>query len=260
MASASGVARRRHSESVFMKLSALFFLVAMLLFAAPIHAQSESETIDLDTFFSAVEDGDVETLLDMMHPQLARQIDPPILEAWLQAVAFRLGRVESILPDTTLVTDARQEFTADVIFSKGRAVAELVLLKNSIVAFEIKSASLTNWFQRPTSLSLYSERAEQFLQSLSNRDFAACRAVLHEKIAKQLTDQYLNESADMLVRRVGSRPQFTYEQASLIVLPDERMRQVDLLFKIEGDRGTVQCELAIRFHGMQGHLVGFRFL
>ena len=174
----------------------------MLFSICSVQAQSDAETVDLDAFFAAVEQGEVEPLLGMMHPQLARQIDPPILEAWLQAVAFRLGKVESIIPDTTLVTDARQEFTADVVFTKGTAVAELVLLKNNIVAFEIKSASLTNWFQRPTSLSLYSERGEQFLVSLADRDFSACRAVLHEKVAKKVNDQYLNESADLLVQQL----------------------------------------------------------
>lgn len=242
-----------------MKLTAVSVLFAMLFSICSVQAQSEAETVDLDAFFAAVEQGEVEPMLGMMHPQLARQIDPPILEAWLQAVAFRLGKVESIIPDTTLVTDARQEFTADVVFTKGTAVAELVLLKNNVVAFEIKSASLTNWFQRPTSLALYSERGEQFLTSLADRDFSACRAVLHEKVAKKVNDQYLNESADLLVQQVGSRPQFNYQQAKLTVLPDERVQQMELIYEIEGDRGSVRCEMAFRFHGMQGHLVGFRF-
>jgi len=220
---------------------------------------AQAQDVGLEQFFDAVQEGKVENLTKLMHPQLARQIDPPILDAWLQAVAFRLGRVESIEEDTAITTGDRRELTAEVRFTKGVALVELVYVAQEVVAFEVKSAHLANWFQRPTSLQMYREQGEQFLNAFTSRDFAGCREVLHEKIAQQLTDRYLTESLESIEQEIGTPAEVQYQHARLTVLPDERLRQIDLQYEIRGNRGIITLEMVIRFHGMQGHIVGFHF-
>ena len=232
----------------------LWGLILLGLPASPVRAQD----VGLEQFFTAVQEGKVENLTRLMHPQLARRIDPPILEAWLQAVAFRLGRVEAIEEDVVITTGDRRELSARVHFTKGIAQAELVFVDQAVVGFEIKSDHLTNWFQRPTSLQLYRQQGEQFLKAFTARNFEGCRQLLHEKIAQQLTDQYLTESLQTIEQEIGTLAEVQYQQARLTVLPDERLRQIDLQYEIRGNRGIVLLEIAIRFHGMQGHIVGFR--
>ncbi len=223
-------------------------------------ASARGEEIGLDEFFRVIQAGNVADMMKMMHPQLAERIDPPILEAWLQAVSFRLGHVELISPVTSLISENRRELTAEVFFNKGTAEAELILENNVVVAFEVKSEHLTNWFQRPTSLDLYHSQGRLFLQSLTNSDWESCRKALHEKVSRELTDQYLQDSLATIETRTGVQPEIHYRQARLVIQPDERLRQIDLVYELTGSRGSLTMEVMVRFHGMQGHLVGFRFL
>lgn len=200
--------------------------------------------------------------MKMMHPQLAERIDPPVLEAWLQAVAFRLGRVESIEMETVIYEPDRTELTADVLFSKGSAKAELVLMNSAIVKFAVKSERLANWFQRPTSLLLYRQQGERFLQALVDHKLDDCRKVLHPKVAEQLTDEFLEEALQTILRTTGPAPALQYQQARLVIQPDERLKQIELNYELQGTQGKISVEMVVRFHanGLQGHLIGFRFL
>lgn len=216
-----------------------------------------AQEASLSAFFQAVQQGEVEKVTELMHPQLVRQIDPPILEAWLQAVAYRLGRVEAITPDTEYHADERSELTADIVFSKGNARAELVMLKGQIVAFSIKSEKLANWFQRPTSLQFYRQRGEEFLKAFAAGQLEESQKLLHPKIAEQFTEGALKQAHDVLARNVGNDVQIQFAQSRLTVLPDERLQQIELIFDLQGELGEAKVAVVVRFHGMQGHLVGF---
>ncbi len=218
-----------------------------------------AEEILLRDFLATIQEANVDNVMKLMHPQLAEQIDPPILEAWLQAVAFRLGRVEDIRPINTLNTVNRYEESGEVIFTRGKADAEIAQVNNRIVAFEIKSEQLINWFQRPTSLDLYHTRGREFLTSLLRGDWEASRKNLHPSVSRELSDKQLSESRATIESRIGKQPEILYRHARLVVLPDERLRQIDLVYELTGSLGTLSVEIYVRFQDMQGHLIGYRF-
>lgn len=233
-------------------------LLGLLLVWAP--TQLHAEEFLLRDFLATIQEADVDNVMKLMHPQLAERIDRPILEAWLQAVAFRLGRVEDIRPISTLNTANRYEESGEVIFTRGKAEAEIIQLNNRIVSFEIKSEQLINWFQRPTSLELYRSRGQEFLKSLLRGDTDAARKNLHESVARELRDQQLTEFRATIESRIGQQPDIEYRHSRLLILPDERLRQIDLTYDLTGSLGTLSVEINVRFQDMQGHLVGYRFL
>lgn len=234
------------------------WLVVVPIIFAGINRTNADET-PLRVFFDAVETGQVESVINLMHPQLASQIDPPILESWLQAVSFRLGPVVDILPEDEQHTPKTQEYTATIQFKKGKAKVQLNLSNREIVKFEVKSDKLVNWFQRPTSLKYYQKRGEKFLQELQNQNYESAKKLLHKKVATQLTISDLKSYSEKIRNKTGENENIRYRFAKLIVLPNEQIQQIDLFYEMKGEHGTVQAELAIRFQGMRGYIVSFEF-
>jgi len=234
------------------------WLIAVPIFLAGINRTIADET-PLKVFFTAVETGQVENVVKLMHPQLANQIDPPILEAWLQAVSFRLGPVVDILPEDEQYTQKTQEYTATIQFKKGKAKVQLNLVNREIVKFEVKSVKLVNWFQRPTSMKYYQKHGENFLQELQAQNFESAKTRLHKKMSAQLSISELKSYAEKITKEAGENNSIRYRFAKLTVLPNEQLQQMDLFYEIKGERGTVQAELAIRFQGMKGYIVSFEF-
>ncbi len=235
-----------------------WLLLISFVFVA-INERTDADETPLRVFLNAVETGEVESVSKLMHPQLASQIDPPILEAWLQAVSFRLGPVVDIVPEYEKSTRRTQEYTATIQFKKGNAKVLLNLADREIVKFEVKSDKLINWFQRPTSLSYYQKRGERFLQELQTQNFASCKKLLHEKTAAQLTTDDLKSYSNKIRDKTGENENVRYRFAKLTVLPNEQIQQIDLFYEIEGDQGAVQAELTVRFQGMKGYIVSFEF-
>ena len=234
------------------------WLVAFTSLSISLNRASADEN-PIRLFFDAVDTGQVESVKKLMHPQLAGQIDPPILEAWLQAVSFRLGPVVDIVPEFEQILPTVQEYTATVQFKKGKAHVQLNLSNREIVKFEVKSTKLINWFQRPTSLQYYNKQGENFLEELQALNYQAAKKLLHEKIAAQLTTSDLKSYAEKIGEKTGGAETIRYRFAKLTVLPNEQLQQIDLFYEIKGKRGAVQAELAIRFQGMRGYIVSFEF-
>lgn len=221
--------------------------------------QVRADESPLTQFFAAVETGQVESVIKLMHPKLATQIDPPILEAWLQAISFRLGPVVEIVPENDLLNPDIQQYTARIQFKRGEALATIKVTEGGIVGFDVNSEKLTNWFQRPSSLQFYQRQGEQFLKSLHDQQYTECKNLLHKKIASQLTETHLKTYAKKLEQKVGETKSTVYRHAKLKIRPDERLQQIDLFYEIKGSQGAVQAEIAIRFDGMKGYLIGFQF-
>ncbi len=236
--------------------------LAIILLAAMLTGGARPVVADegiLDQFLNEVQVGDVEGLLGLMHPKLAERIDKPILECWMQAVSYRLGQVEAVFPVTDITTDDRQEMQSTVSFTKGTARVSLTVLNNYIVSFEVQSDQMTNWFQRPLSLKMYRDRAEEFLSAMKTGDYENCLTLLHEQVASQLEAETLEGYHQKVQQTIGQQTEVAFKQAKLTILEDERLEQIDLFYELKGEMGTITAEFAIRFQGMQGQIVGFRF-
>ncbi len=222
-------------------------------------SRSNADESPVRRFFNAVETGNVESVKKLMHPQLASQIDPPILEAWLQAVSFRLGPVVDIIPEFEKITQNAHEHITGVQFKKGKAQAIIKISQGNIVRFEVKSDKLINWFQRPTSLKFYQLQGEQFLKELQAQNYDSTSKLLHKKVASQLSENDLKAYSEKIITKAGKVESTHYRFAKLTILPNEQLQQIDLFYEIRGDQGSVQAELAIRFQGMKGYIMGFEF-
>ncbi|MCA8986048.1 MAG: hypothetical protein KDA78_00310 [Planctomycetaceae bacterium] len=194
----------------------------------------------------------------MLHPKLVSQVDAPVLEAWLQAVAFRLGRVEVVSPGTLIASEDREETSAAVQFSKGTATVSLVSIQSQIVSFEVQSESMTNWFSRPTSLKIYRERVEQFIQSLLNEEDSTCLELLHPEVAEKLSPSQLGTYRSSLQTSAGQITATQFHHANLTIQEDERLSQMELIYQLTGSKRTVEASFVIRFRGMRGEIVGFQ--
>ncbi len=243
----------------FAKRICFLCVILCVVFSLPESVRAQVDGEKLDQFLGVVQQGETDGLLRLMHPKLAEQIDPPILEAWLQAVAYKLGRVEVVTPATSIIAGDREEFTSNVRFMKGTARVAITVLNDSIVAFEVQSDELVNWFQRPTSLKIYRDRVERFMTALDKQEYELCLSLMHTQIAEKLSTETLNEYVEKVDQAVGTSRERKFQYAKLTVLPDERLEQIDLYYEIEGSLGSVTAEFAIRFQGMRGQLVGFRF-
>src|SRR5690606_254294 len=93
------------------------------------------------TFFEAAATGEPARVQSLRSPALAAEVDEPVLEAWMQAINDRLGRVtaitaaESPAPSTSAGDTTRT--TARVQFERGTAIATFDVNGDRLQAFAV---------------------------------------------------------------------------------------------------------------------------
>lgn len=244
-------------------MNKLILCVMVLLCGQSAVCGETSESADQveSQFYEAIGRSDVDTALRLLHPAVRELVDRPVMEAWTSAVRDELGQhratVHTDRTETQELTARRVEFTSTVTFAKGTARSSMSVLNGQIVAFEVQSDLLQNWFQGPTTTDVYAQQAETFIDAfLFGKDQAAF-AMMHPALQDVIPQKKLQGMMDTVMANGGSLKQaelqgsrFTLSGASPTLY---------LTYAIECERASGQCEIEFQFVGMKGHLLGFSF-
>ncbi len=212
-------------------------------------------------FFEAVRSGDSRQVMSLMHPLLVKEVDEPVLAAWIAAVNERLGPVQSVRRTGFawgISTEGRRsETTAEIEFARGRATSKLVSSGGKLISFGVQSDELKFWFQGPASTDVYQRLGQEFITAFLSDHVDVAYGLMHPALQQNLGKQQLREMMQGAGNRGGALRLVQFEKST--VKNDEKGVRLFLDFTIECENTTGTCEIEIQFEGMKGHLLGFRF-
>ncbi len=134
-------------KKVLMILGIVFLVVVVGIVALLMFAQSSGSQHQED-FFAALYAGDTAKLTGMMHPELQKLVDAPVLAVLAQSMKENLGAFKG-LSKTNFNTSSsyengvkKVESSGEVLFEKGTATSELVYMNDLLTSFNVKSPKL----------------------------------------------------------------------------------------------------------------------
>ncbi len=239
-----------------------FMCLAALLTFSGIHAKGADPVTNIETtFHQGLARGDAATVLQQLHPALQELVDAPVLEAWANAFRDKLG---GHLSTNRLATNRAQTLTgveinieSEIVFEQGTAASSMRFFDGQLVAFNITSEQLGDWFQGPSRIDFYAERAEAFISAFLNEDGEQARSMMHEALKKLVVDGKLESMMRTIAGNGGSFQSATLRTHRMTLEKDNQV--LTLLFDLECERANGECEIEFQFAGMQGHLISFDF-
>ena len=218
---------------------------------------SEIET----AFYESVGRGDAKAAYKLMHPALQELIDLPVLEAWSIAARDNLGdytsKTQTKFKSSRQLTGVKTDVESELVFENGTGTASMRIFDGRLVAFELQSDQLVNWFQGPSTIDIYSEKAEAFLSAFFNRNSERARSLMHDALKKEVADDKLETMIQGITDNAGSLESASLKSNRMSIEEDRQV--LVLLYTIECEQASGECEMEIQFIGMQGHLISFNF-
>lgn len=217
-------------------------------------------------FFLAIQRGNPDTVLDLLHDNLRTEVDRPVLHAWMLAVKEHLGDVQRISKEelrgvfkqdtqggkTIRVLQSR----AKAIFSKGTAHCDLWIHEGKIIRFEVTSDKIPDaWIKELQDTELYRQEGAAFLKTLLEGDDEAAYGLEHETLRKVMSRKKLKELADEARVHVGELKKVTWKSEEFDIQPQKY--RLKIRYKVECEKESTEAVLTYQFLKMEGWIVGF---
>ncbi len=218
---------------------------------------SDAET----KFYRSISLGDADAAYQQMHPALQELIDLPVLEAWSIAVRDTLGsyqsKTQSEFKRTQQLTGVMIDIESELVFEHGSATASMSFFDGQMVAFNVQSDQLTNWFEGPTRLDPYTKTAEAFIAAFLRKDGDQARSLMHDALKKLFVENELESMMQNVAENSGALKESQLKSHRMSLENDRQA--LYLVYGIDCENATGECEIEIQFIGMKGHLIGFNF-
>jgi hypothetical protein len=236
--------------------------VVLMLGCAGGLVHSANPDSDVETsFYESVSRGDAKAAYELMHPALQELIDLPVLEAWSIAARDNLGnytsKTQTKVKRSRQLTGVKIDIESDLVFQHGSATASISVFDGLLVAFNMQSDQLINWFQGPSQFDIYAEKAQTFLTAFFSRDSERARSLMHDALRKAVADDKLETMIQSIADNAGALESASLKSNRMLIEEDRQV--LVLLYDIECENATGECEIEIQFVGMQGHFVSFKF-
>ena len=214
-----------------------------------------------EQFYQSMGQGDLETVYQMFHPALREEVDRPVMGAWVEAAQANLGpclsieRIES--SRTQQLTGLRLEVFSKITFAKGVADGTLTVLDGQIIAFEVQSEKMADWFQGPSEVGLYAETAEAFITDFLSDEVTAA----WERIHPALQEVVGKDGFETMMAKIASNGGMLENlqlRSHRFTLEDD-LQTLILLYDLQCERASGTCKIEFEFAGMKGHLIAFDF-
>ncbi len=236
-------------------------LGGVAIFAGVLFWAQRSGSQMQESFFTAVTSGDVKQLETLMDPALREQIDPPVLEAWMNEVRGSLGRYRG-LSKTNFSTETRYEGGAwisqsqgEVHFERGTAQSELVFRDNQLIKFSVRSDEIgDDWFQGPADSKLYRERGQEFLTHFLLGESDRAFEMMHEALQREMPREKLRALVDDVTAKAGKLQSIAYAEERFDTSQGQRLK---IYYQVQCEHARTTARVDIQFAGLQGHLVAF---
>ncbi|MDA1195021.1 MAG: hypothetical protein O2894_07525 [Planctomycetota bacterium] len=200
-------------------------------------------------FYSAVATGDVSQVKALCHPELAAQLDDPILGAWMKALNDRLGPYTGMSTSNFNLSinhgSAGKEVKSEGIaeFEKGTADSKLKFLDDRITAFSVESDLLKEWLTAMDDATFYDARARAFLAAVEADDSDGAWAMMHESLQHDISAERWPTILEQIKSGVAgadltlSKPNFTAGPPQRLTLTYQAgEREISLTFTASGMR------------------------
>lgn len=202
----------------------------------------------------------VDSIYELMIPELKALVDPPILEKFASKLKANLGEFKSIEKlDSLTIGEDKKSCQADLLakFSAGQATIKLNLLGDKLQGFEVVSDKMDNWFDGLDSTEFYQQQGTTFIRHFmggkAEKVFNMCHPALQEIVAGDKLIQMI----DRVRVDLGALKTVKFINATQEIT--EESQKVILEFQVECEKATTNCEIVIQLIGMKGHLIGFNF-
>ncbi len=245
-------------KTVLIVLGTIFLVLAVLVggFVALLFWAHSSGSDKQEAFFEAVGSGDAANVRELFHPDLAKEIDEPVLAAWMKAFNENLGKCEG-LSKASFSTEADGNMlstSGTVNFEKGKAASELVFVDDKIVKFKVESEQLPDdWFQGPAETGLYRQRGQKVLELLLGGKPAEAHAMFHEK-AQEISPLTAFEAlAESMSPAIGDVTSIEAKSDEYEVKGSRQLLHV--LYTVTGENDATEAMVTFEFDGMKGHPV-----
>lgn len=214
-----------------------------------------------EQFYAAIDRQDLGGVLEVLHPSARKLVDAPVLDAWMQAIGKNLGASQQIEVLERKVerrlTGRREETHSKVVFTRGEAESEVIVVDGQIIAFHVVSPQMANWFQGPTSVQLYADMAEAFMEDFLAGRTTAAHESMHPALQKEISFERLEEMIQQVCSNGGALKQLTLKDHRFSL--EGSAPALFLTYDVVCEKATGSCELEFQFEGMKGYLLGFYF-
>lgn len=245
-----------------LKVLGVVFLVLVLGFVGILIWSHQKGEATQEKFFRAVLSGEPQQVLDMLHPDLRRQVDEPVLASWMAAVKEHLGAFEGLAKDN-FSTSSRTENGVSILesdgkveFARGTAASKLRFVDDQVVAFHIESEALPRpWFTGLGDVAFYDRKARAFLDAIATADASTALASMHENLRAKFEEHAFGKSLQALRARLGLVSRVELLSDEFAVGPPQTL---ELRYELSGSAETLKARVRFVFDKMQGHLAAFQ--
>jgi hypothetical protein len=245
---------------------------ALLLGAACLTACSSSGTPEesaqaQDKFFIAVGSGDPQRVMALMHPELKKQVDEPLLADWMKQLNASLGKYEGMswtdwnasvkIENGVKYNKAKGTFN----FAKGDAKGEFVYAGGQLTSFKVDSDKLPkDWFRGPSDPTMYRNRGADFLRHLYARQFEAAYALTDQRFRDSVSLQTLENAAAEMESAMGKVGKVEFDHQQWLAEGGGRLAiyyRVESEKPLDGVTPYLHAEVQFVFEGLKGFLMKF---
>lgn len=217
-------------------------------------------------FFQAIQVGNPDKVIELLHQDLVEEVDRPVLHAWMTAVKEHLGDVKSLNKQGfrgAVKYDKQGEKQVRVLHSKGKvpfaqgtALSELWVHEGKIIRFEVTSDKIPDkWIREIQDTELYRQEGAAFLKVFLDGDDEKAFGLEHETFRKVMPRKRLKEMSDEIKANVGPLKKVTWKSEAFDIQPDKY--KLKIRYKVDCEKESTIAVVEFQFLKMQAWIVGF---
>lgn len=214
-----------------------------------------------ERFFKAVDSGDVSKVMAEFHPILRKEVDEPVIAAWVKAINEHCGKFKGLQEDTW--TEEKQDSNGVTVrttkgvanFEKGQVPVDLDFAQGDVVKFYVGTELLpADWFKGPASNELYREQAEKLIRLLLTDQPDEAFAMMFENLQEQMPLEKLRPLTARISKNAGPVKVVRFKS-------DQNLQgdvfKLKVLFDVECEKASTVATVVFIFKDMKGHILAF---
>jgi hypothetical protein len=241
-------------------LGVAFLLLVLAVAGMLVWAHASGAAIQKE-FFDAVATGDAARVRALMHEEFKKDVDEPILAAFLDAFNDKHGAFQGLswtkFGTSSRKVEGKTETTSagTVNFEKGPAKCKLITCDGLFRDFKVKSNLLgDDWLPPELDTTLYRRRGKELLEAILTGRVADAHAMTCEKFQDEHPLEEFAEQINADLADVGKLKSLEHDREELTLGTSPKLK---VRYRMTTTRGQATPVVVFLFAGFKGHLVQF---
>lgn len=241
---------------------ASLFLVGIVCCGGFLYFAVSQNAREIGDFFKLVATEDAEQFLSQCSPELAKQMDPPVLAKWMKTVNGSLGAyqdtdINGFQYNTSWENGQQKTESAGVAnFEKGTANITLRTANGKMSGLEFNSKQMpTHWFVELEDTSYFHQQAKTFLQRMIDGDADALYEELHPALREVKSLDQFKSDISMIEQWGGTVDEIRVVGDAFDPIENGQVLRVQA--ELQGDRATLPASIKFEFTGMAAPILGY---